>query len=126
MVSIQQISNSSVEICRDNNILKEKKNLLEMSRNCIIGITFNVICFNFSYVIKYDLACLKVAILNIIDTCQIEHALSSWNKMVPSCSTDGSIVSIAPPWPVPQSHSCCQSSYKENSQWLLQENFKIE
>lgn len=39
--------------------------------------------------------------------------------MVPSPSADGSIVSNAPPWPVPLSHSCCQSSYKENSQQLL-------
>lgn len=40
--------------------------------------------------------------------------------MVPSSSADGSIVSTAPPWPVPLSHSGCQSSYKENSQQLLQ------
>lgn len=39
--------------------------------------------------------------------------------MVPSPSADGSIVSNAPPWPVPLSHSCCQSSDKENSQQLL-------
>lgn len=44
---------------------------------------------------------LKAAISSLIDTCQEEQALYSKNEMVPSSSADGSIVSNAPPWPVP-------------------------